>query len=186
MSFRVFKMVSNCLTRTCNKQPPDITRNNQKHIHQTKQDQSNTTNDSAVNAIVSLAGTDWCWVPKLTTLFSACTISSLICFKVASLRSRSSSRDILRRRLASRDSSEWACGRSESARDRQREREREKQRERDRGRERRKGEKDETLAALRRRSTSHVKNRRNNLINRFTRLSVMQVFYYLNPQCFLV
>lgn len=33
MSFRVFKMVSNCLTRTCNKQPPDITRNNQKHIH---------------------------------------------------------------------------------------------------------------------------------------------------------
>lgn len=103
-SFRVLKIVSSCLTRTCNKQMI-----RQKNIRVLKSQNSSTA--QSVNTI-SLVGTDLCWVPKLTTLFSECTIRSLICFKVASLRSRSSSRDTLRRRLASRDSSEWACGRS--------------------------------------------------------------------------
>lgn len=44
---------------------------------------------------------------KLTTLLSLWLMKSFSCLRVASLRSRSSSLETRRRRLASRDSSEW-------------------------------------------------------------------------------
>lgn len=44
---------------------------------------------------------------KLTTLFSLWLMNSFSCLRVDSLRSRSSSLETRRRRLASRDSSEW-------------------------------------------------------------------------------
>lgn len=154
MSFKVLRMVSNCLTRVCVKEEamsfslfsPGINVNFLLHLHQTffpilwslklnfpspcltlfrlqpprreiGTEVNNWYGKSVDNVQVNIKQSsrkcsaheqhiehknNW-----LTALLSPWLMNSFSCLRVASLRSRSSSLETRRRRLANRDSSEW-------------------------------------------------------------------------------